>query len=110
MTRSRPASASRWASESVGTGRPGRSLTSTVASAAYTTSAAATTRYGRLSPCPAILGVKYPDSATPPMPMPKIPSARPRLAGGNHELTRGMPIANVVPPRPSRKPTASIAP
>lgn len=44
------------------------------------------------------------------MPMPNTPSASPRSEGGNHELTSGIPIANVVPPNPSRKPTASIAP
>lgn len=41
------------------------------------------------------------------MPMPKMPSAAPRWEGGNQELTRGTPIANVVPPSPRKKPTSS---
>ena len=42
--------------------------------------------------------------AVPPMPVPKIPRARPRRAGGYQALTNGTPIANVVPPRPRKKP------
>jgi hypothetical protein len=48
--------------------------------------------------------------AVPPMPAPKMPSAVPRLAGGNQALTNGTPMANVVPPRPSTKPPSSISP
>jgi hypothetical protein len=47
--------------------------------------------------------------AVPPMPMPKIPSAVPRRAGGYQALTSGTPIANVVPPRPRKNPPISSA-
>ena len=42
--------------------------------------------------------------AVPPMPTPKMPSASPRRAGGYQALTNGMPIANVVPPKPRKNP------
>ena len=41
-------------------------------------------------------GVKNDDSAVPPMPAPKRPVAKPRLAGSYQALTKGMPIAKVV--------------
>ena len=44
------------------------------------------------------------EMAVPPMPAPKVPSASPRRAGGNQALTNGMPMANVVPPNPRKKP------
>ena len=44
------------------------------------------------------------EMAVPPMPAPKVPSASPRRAGGYQEFTKGMPMANVVPPRPRKKP------
>lgn len=58
VTRSFPASPSRCTSVSVGIFRPGWSVTSTAATRANTTSAPATTRKGRLSPCFAMRGVK----------------------------------------------------
>ena len=48
------------------------------------------------------------EMAVPPMPAPKMPSAVPRLAGGNHELTSGTPMAKVVPPSPRTKPPSNI--
>src|SRR6516165_1335 len=47
--------------------------------------------------------------AVPPMPMPKMPIARPRRAGGNHALTNGTPTANDVPASPRKKPPISTA-
>jgi hypothetical protein len=45
--------------------------------------------------------------AVPPMPMPKMPMARPRLAGGNQDVTNGTPMANEVPPMPRKNPPIS---
>ncbi len=47
--------------------------------------------------------------AVPPMPTPKIPTARPRRSGGNHALTNGTPTANAVPPMPRKNPPISRA-
>ncbi len=45
--------------------------------------------------------------AVPPMPTPYRPVAMPRLAGGNHEFTKGTPIAKVVPAMPRKNPPSS---
>ncbi len=49
-------------------------------------------------------GVKNADKAVPPMPAPKTPVAKPRRAGSNQALTKGMPTAKVVPATPRKKP------
>ena len=46
--------------------------------------------------------------AVPPMPAPKIPTARPRLAGGNQALTKGTPTAKAVPAIPRKNPPKSM--
>ena len=43
----------------------------------------------------------------PPIPAPKMPIARPRLAGGNQALTKGTPTAKAVPPIPRKNPPTS---
>ena len=48
--------------------------------------------------------------AVPTIPAPKIPTASPRRAGGNHEFTSGTPTAKAVPPIPRKKPPTSSAP
>ncbi len=45
--------------------------------------------------------------AVPPMPIPKMPSASPRRAGGNQEFTSGTPTAKAVPPSPRKNPPIS---
>ena len=47
--------------------------------------------------------------AVPPMPAPKMPTARPRRSGGNHALTNGTPTANEVPEIPRKNPPMSRA-
>jgi hypothetical protein len=47
--------------------------------------------------------------AVPPMPMPKTPMAKPLRAGGYQAETSGTPTANVVPPRPRKKPVTISA-
>ena len=47
--------------------------------------------------------------AVPPMPAPKIPTARPRFSGGNHALTKGTPTANAVPAMPRKNPPNSMS-
>ena len=48
-------------------------------------------------------------TAVPPVPMPKMPRAAPRRAGGCQALTNGTPTAKEVPPMPRKNPPTSRA-
>jgi hypothetical protein len=108
VIRSRRVAFSRRDRASVGTIRPGASRRNSAASAAYPVSASAVITNGVAVPFAAVsLTVVSALIAVPPMPMPKTPTARPRLAAGNQAVTNGTPMANVVPPMPRKNPPIS---
>jgi hypothetical protein len=91
-------------------GRLGASRSSRYAAAAYAASITATRVKGDDRPRESFsANVVNAEIAVPPMPTPKMPSAVPRRAGGNHALTSGTPTANVVPPSPSSVPPTSMS-
>ena len=52
-------------------------------------------------------GVANAETAVPIIPIPKIPLANPRRAGGNQALEKGMPTAKIVPATPRKKPATT---
>src|SRR5215217_519228 len=87
--------------EVCGTTRAGASRSTSHETTAYTARTPAVIRNGAFSPTLLYsFTVVRALIAVPPIPAPKIPTAKPRRSGGNHAFTNGTPTANAVPAVP----------